>query len=264
MAAAAAVAARQKARRPAAPGLPGETDTPDAKAVPAPAPTTLAPDRPAPAPTATPPSPTADAVGDASAVPDAGAPPVDPAAGEGAAGSLAPAPPAVVDEGGSAAWPRAGGTVGLGFVPAPPRPADDGPATRPLPGAADAAVAFADVVAAPRPSERTEEAADAARPPLPSRVPQAQAPIPADEPIPYEAPDLAVAEIAPLADLARSSWAADIADIADAAPAPAPPPPITESSVTTAGRPRRLRSSPARPWVPKPSPSHGSRPRRSP
>lgn len=226
---AAAVAARQKSRRQAGPGLPGESDGTSPKDV-----TAAAPAAPlAPGPPAALPGPGASGPG---AAVTAGHPGAGRAAGPGA-------------EAGPGAGGGRGGSVGLGFVPAPPQGGTAGGAGR-LPGA-DAAVALADVVAAPRSSERTEAAADASRPPLPTRVPQAQAPIPAEEPIPYEAPDLAVADIAPLADLARSSWAADVADVADVAPSPAPQasvatdasPPGPQGPVTTEATP--LASAPA-------------------
>ena len=96
--------------------------------------------------------------------------------------------------------------------PAAARPAVDPPAPATgiaaSPGANGSAepARFAEVTAAPRVPERTESAADADRPPLPTRTPQAQAPVPADEPLPYEPPVFDVDDIAPLADLARASW----------------------------------------------------------
>lgn len=102
----------------------------------------------------------------------------------------------------------------------PPPPAAGLPG---VPGADGPAgpVPFAAVAPAPRSPERTESAADADRPPLPTRTPQGQAPMPADEPMPYEPPVFAVDDIAPLVDLARASWGTtSVVEAPHALPAP--------------------------------------------
>jgi hypothetical protein len=149
----------------------------------------------------------ADALGSAGADPLPS--PAEPPSGEGAPAE------------GLAGWSAAVSEA----VPAPPPP----------PPPSDDRVSFAEIPPATRPPERTEAAADSDRPPLPSRTPQAQAPIPAEEPMPYEPPVFDVADIAPLADLARASWGSQ-AVVDDPAPPPPPapaPPPAHAGSVTT-------------------------------